>query len=262
MNLTSSSIFAPMLNLFPRKGTAGNKLDIITWNVYVGHKPSDVKTALTDMAKEYNPHIFALQEATNLGANRIRRTKGRPRTEWGNGRQDPNRAIHLPGYRTYHLPKDHPKGLYGEAADTALLIRNDVIIHGHQYNKMKEKWKGPDHGFIHEPRVYQTIWVSSAITGEVWKIGAGHWPFGSALQETINYVHDWFAKTIKGRPTVWVGDLNAMPHDFKSITDLSDVKVVGHRIDQAITRNVKMATAKDIGAHGSDHDAVLIHLEA
>lgn len=213
-------------------------LDIITWNVYQGHDPADVLATLREFATKYRPHVIALQEATNLG------------------------PIHVPGYTTYHEPAEHTTGrVQPENADAAMLVRDDVKVTRHGLMRMTMFWNGPDHGLPHRPRVYHRALLRTGHGGP-WKFGTGHWPFDAAQQETIRRIARWFRRTLPGRKTIWVGDLNAMPLSFREIIGIPGVRTAGHRIDRAIYRNCEVEATSLLGKHNSDHNAVLLRFRA
>lgn len=214
-----------------------NHLTLITWNVYQGHPRKAALATLRMFAHTYAPHVIVLQEATHLG------------------------PIEVPGYVVYHEPIEHTPGrVQPEDADAAMLVRADVKVTRPDLMRMKMFWKGPDHGLPHRPRVYHKALLSTG--GRPWKFATGHWPFGPALQETIQRVARWFRRTVPGRKTIFVGDLNAMPPDFPEITKIHGVHVAGHRIDQAIYRRCTLVSKHVLGSFGSDHDAVLFRFEA
>lgn len=212
-------------------------LTTLTWNVFEGHKPAEVERTLHTLAETYQPDVFCLQECSFQG------------------------DIKVPGYTTFKLPLNNPPGhVRGEDADTAVLVRNGIGVRHHHFVPMKVSWKGPDHGIPHEPRVYQRMLLK--VRGKTWKYSGGHWPFPPAKTETMRWVTRWLLLTLPGRPAAHVGDLNTTVAGLSRMLRRAKAHATGHRIDLAIYRNCHVKEVRTLGSFGSDHDAVLITLEA
>lgn len=217
--------------------TRPSGLTVLAWNVYQGHDPADVRQAVATMARTYRPHVIVLNEATNAG------------------------PFGVPDYAAYQLPKNTPPGrIQPEDADTAILVRVDVDVRRHRVYRMKISWTGPDHGLLHEPRVFQAVWVRTG--GRVWKLAGGHWPFGVAKDEAKRWTARWLRRTLRGRPVLFVGDLNESATGLTTTLRDARAKSVGHRIDRALYRNCHATSVRTLGEHGSDHHAVLYAFDA
>lgn len=209
-----------------------SSLKVLAWNVYQGHDPAAVHHEVAAMAHAHRPHLIVLNEATNCFPFKV------------------------PGYVSYQLPKNNPPGnIQPEDADTAILVRSDVVVRRHRVYPMHESWTGPDHGLPHEPRVFQALWIRTG--GKTWKVAGGHWPFGAAQDEAKQWTTNWIRRTMPRRPVLFVGDLNATAHDLTPVLRNARAKSVGHRIDRAIHRNCSAVSVRTLGEHGSDHEAVL-----
>lgn len=208
--------------------------DIITWNVYEGNKRDAVHAALNTMITDHNPHIIALQECTFQG------------------------PIQVPGYTTLHAELDHPRHrMRGEDADTAVLVRRDLIIHSHRFHRMREPFHGP-HGREHEGRRYWTLRVE--FEDIVWKIGAGHWPFGDKpVIETERFVTRFLTRTLPKRPVIFVGDLNKSRRDLQPLLKAANARSMGHGVDLALYRQCRVPGYTVLDHYKSDHCAVLFN---
>lgn len=215
-------------------------LCVISWNVFTGHKPADVRREVEGMIKDHDPDVIALMEATHL--------KGR---------------LDGLGYRVFQgSPKPKRRGNISGGAEIALLIRNNLRVTGNGILEMTTFWKGPKHGYPQDPRSYP--WVRLRRNGVVWKIGCAHTPFGHDAQvESKHRLVRWVKTSKPGRPVVLVLDANMrLPEFRKEIADPSGMKATGYRIDLIGYKNAELHRSQRLGLHGSDHNAMLYQLLA
>lgn len=201
-------------------------IKVLYWNVYIGNSPEETLRELSVLAKAHRPHIIGLGEATK--AYKI--------------------TDEIPGYRRIHLAPVRQRG--NENADSAVLVRHDVVITSKRIWRMRLSWFVPGRRVRHTPRVY--IVVRFKAEGRKWRVAVGHWPFGAAQEETKRKVRRWFR--LSTLPSAYVGDLNAREPELTRF--FRPLKNIGFGVDRAIYKRCR-ATAKNLGKHGSDHPAVL-----
>lgn len=107
----------------------GVQLDHLVWNVYVGQPRDYVRPRLRRLIRRHRPRVVSLQEAYGLGPMLAR-------------------LAEATGYHLIHGPNT------GEAADCALLIRDDRRLASHGRVRMRTRWTGPKHGRAKAPREY------------------------------------------------------------------------------------------------------------
>lgn len=206
-------------------------MKILYWNVYTGSKAGDVLRELRQMIDKHRPDIIGLGEADHL---------------WFAVRE-------IKGYRPFSI-----KASYRGEGDTVVLVRDDVDLKHWHWLKMTKWWVGPKHGLKQGPKRYWSGRIKDPKLGLV-RVSIGHWPFNYAREETEQRIVSWFARTIPGRKSVHVGDLNTHPDDMSKFVTRFKGRHVGEGIDRAMFKNMG-ATAHSLGRRGvSDHPAVLFH---
>lgn len=216
-----------------------SEFSAISWNVYTNHKVDDVRHQVQGMIIENDPDVIALYEAKHMHGH-----------------------LNGLGYNVFQLKsKTTHKGLRPATANVALLVKKDLTVRKTFTMRMKQVWKGPHLGAKQAPRVYR--WLKVDKNDVVWKIGGFHIPFGDAARkESFTHLRDWFNKTVKGRPTVALGDYNSGKSFVRdNVGKIVGAKVVGEGIDLATLKNCHLKRQKDLGHRGSDHPAILYILE-
>jgi len=217
-----------------------SRLVNLEWNVFTGHDPADVRETLIDLSRQHRPHVITVLEAV---------------------RQDLSR---FPGYQLLQeAPRPvGPAHLMHEEGETALLIRNDVKITHQRISPMTEPWTGPRNDWPHDPRRYRSAWLRLP-DGVLWKYQGAHWPTGgfggrndAAVTETVDFAEKWLRRTMPGRPTALVGDVNFTKGELGLIADSGRADHVGAGLDHALFRNCT-ATFVQLGQFRSDHNANL-----
>lgn len=210
-------------------------LRILSWNVYVGHEPHEVHAALKSMIEDHTPDLMVLTEATH---------------QWS--------SLEGLGYHVVHManPKTprHSR-LQQENADTAILVRRGIVLEKDWSMRLKETWRGPKHGLPHSPRVYQVVRIRKGV--QSWRVLGDHQPFGArAVAESVTRLKKWL--NVGTKPSIVIGDQNMRSPEFKKrVASALGSKVGGPRIDLTAYRNCDLLDVKDLGAHGSDHHALL-----
>lgn len=205
------------------------EISTLQWNVQNTHDPASVRRELKGMIGNHHPTVIALFEAYRL----VGKLDGL-------------------GYQVVHY---RPRG-NKERSDTALMVRNGVRYAGASALVMRLGWRGPKVGAHHPPRWYR--WLKIKVDGTVFKIGGFHLPFGKGPKtESVNAINGWFKSTIKGRPTIALGDMNIVAKVFRR--RITTAKVVGSGIDLAAYKNCVCVRSQELGRHGSDHQAILRH---
>lgn len=218
-------------------------LDLVAWNVYIGNKPEQVRTALKTLIKETNPDVIVLMEASRMFG-------------------------HLGGlgYKVTHgRPKPLKPGNQPAQGNIAILVRNDIPIKKRGLMKMTTFWLGPKHGWPQDPRVYR--WVKIKFNGKIWKIGGAHTPFGlKSRAESRNRLVRWFknaTRFVRNRPTILALDANMSLHDFREgIAQPGAALAAGDGIDLVGYKNAVLTLAKNLGRRISDHPAMYYRFRA
>lgn len=217
---------------------------IVTHNVRVGRRGSEVRANVRKLARRYRPHVITLQEA-------------RPYID---------DLRDLRGYKLFT-----PKGKSSEAGNCITLMREPSAA-GEYVKKalrLHTRWRGPKAGKEHPGRVFLAVsdglWtvVNVHRTRPDWSAGGKAFAeeFGALLASAESTEGVW----------VCVGDQNigTRPDDKRmkygpwQLARRIRAEVVttspGH-IDYAIARGAD-GKAKRLGHYGSDHAAVLIKLK-
>ena len=215
-------------------------LRALSWNVFTGHDPAEVRRTLTALCAEHRPHVIVVTEAAHQDLARF------------------------PGYRLMQetpLPAG-PDHLVHEEGDTALLIRADVAVRHHRVEAMTKAWIGPKNGWPHTPRRYRSAWLRTP-DGQTWKLQGAHWPTGGpggknvdAVTETTDHAARWLRRTMPGRPALIVGDLNLTHIQLVRTVIAARAREVGVGPDHALYRNCS-ADMLQLDKFGSDHHAYL-----
>lgn len=215
-------------------------LRALSWNVFTGHDPAEVRRTLIDLCNRYHPHVVVPMEAAHQDLARF------------------------PGYRTLQetpepMGRDH---LVHEFGDTALLIRDDVKIRHERVEEMSVPWVGPKNDWPHDPRRYRSAWLQLP-DGKVWKVQGAHWPTGGpdgrnaeAVAETIAHETQWLRRTMPGRPTALIGDLNLRQAQLLPVVLAGRAHQMGSGPDHALYRNCS-GHMDQLDMFGSDHHAYL-----
>lgn len=213
-------------------------LTVVAWNVKSGNPHAEA--ALAEMAKEFEPDLFALSEmyATH-----------------------PRSPFHGYPVRQEATPTDWfhvPVNEHGETA--ALLAPRMRLVHGHVV-AMKQTWVAPVHGKEHEPRRYQRmrLWQNGT-----WRASCEHWPTGGpsdphngpAVQEAVRRATAFLDAGLRS-PSFVVGDLNIGTQAVANL--FPRYHVAGNGPDNLIGRGCSV-TRKVLGNYDSDHAAVLYRL--
>lgn len=215
----------------PVKPSGTHELKVGSWNVYEGHSSDDVNKQLTSIFATEKPDVFCLQEAYNL-------------------------KINVPGYQVYHASgaAEH-KGYISEHPETAILVRNDVALKVKEPIEMKETWKGPKAGIMHDPRIHRYVTVNKG--GMNWRVANFHIPFGTdAVNESCAAAVAWLNQMGALGPAIAVGDWN-MDHATANtkIASHAGASVDGGGVDLAIYKTCIKVNGVNLGKHGSDdHD--------
>lgn len=122
----------------------GTLIRVLSWNVYVGQRPTRVRRRLRRLIRRHRPDVIALQEAYRCGPALAR----------------------LRGYRVVQGPN------VGEAADCALLIARRHKVTNTGMVRMRQRWA---HKRPKQPRVYPRARVRVA-PGVVVRVLSVHWP--------------------------------------------------------------------------------------
>lgn len=213
-------------------------LDVLAWNVYIGHRPEKVRGSLGGLLAAYQPEVAALMEASRL---------------YG----------HLTGlgYKVVQLkPRASQPGNQPETGNIAILVREDVQIVKRLTQRMREFWTGPKHGWPHDPRVNRSVKIR--VDGTVWKVKAGHGPFGDeAKAEFQRRLARWLTRAVT-RPTVLVLDANMSHSEFRTkVAGPGGAKTGGVGVDLIAYKNAALLSARNLGKNGSDHPAMLYRLK-
>lgn len=214
-------------------------LRVLAWNVYTGHKPAAVRRELADMIAARHPDAIVLTEATHQ-----------------------QRSLGALGYNVIHLPsRAVVKGNQPETADTAILVKPSVKILRHWAMHMTTFWKGPDHGWPHDPRVYQVVRIRKG--RQTWRILGDHQPFGrKPVAESVRRLRKWLAAALSV-PSIVIGDQNQRAPEFHDrVAADAGAHVGGARIDLAAFIGCELVSVEDLGFHGSDHRAQLYTFRA
>lgn len=209
-------------------------LKVLGWNVYVGHNPADVHRQLADMIAAHHPDVIVLTEAVHQ-----------------------QHSLASLGYNVVHLPsKAVRKGNQPETADTAILVKPSITLLGHWAMRMTTYWKGPDHGWPHDPRVYQVARIRKG--RQTWRLLGDHQPFGrKPVAESVRRLRAWLA-AVRGVPSIVIGDQNQRAPEFeKRVAPQPDAHVGGYRIDLAAFVGCELVSVVDLGFRNSDHRAQL-----
>lgn len=215
-------------------------MKILYWNVYVGHDTSEVRRELLGMVRQHNPEFVGLGEASRLY------------------------GMTLPGYRKYqrkpdpNQPGDNvaERSYNGDDADTAVFVRNDIELDYVGWMRMKLRWAGPKHGWLHKPKIYFIARLK--YRGKRRRVSIGHWPFGAAQDETKVRIRKWFLRGKAGVQSIHVGDLNTRADELTAFVKTFGGHQVGHGVDRALYKNCSIVNCKPLGKHGSDHEAILV----
>lgn len=224
-------------------------LRVVTFNVWVGQAPSQLRRNLIELANDTGrPHVIALQEAKRFGGT-------------------------IPGYC-----RIDSETFRREAKSNVLLVRNaDVTVHRyHEVAVQGPMWKGPKHGLEHPPRIFPGTTVE--VDDQRWDVLDVHrTPGGPTSSVKSNRRASWAAEDRDleswldsrwerhpERPALVVGDHNNRVFDRNklSISDLArrtecNLAVLG--IDGALFRNCTVKARKLDRLYGSDgHRPVVI----
>lgn len=217
-------------------------LSIVFWNIWVGHKVTHVREQIRDIHKHYNPEVFGLMEAAHMYGH-----------------------LEGLGYRVFQVRRKSRRGYVSEAANSAILVRNDVKVVRRWFLILKLVWKGPKLGKKHDPRWFPVVLVKHK--GRTWKTApACHLPFGEKQRaEADRALRRLLAWTVKGRPVVVAGDMQHGRHAIRARVSSHVVSawITGFGIDLAMGRNCVLEEVRNLGLRGSDaHPAVLVRVRA
>lgn len=217
------------------------ELSIVFWNIWVGHRITHVRAQLRAIRDLRNPEIIGLMEAAHM---------------YG----------HLGGlgYRVFQVRRKSRRGYVSEAANSAILVRNDVKVVRRWFLILKLVWKGPKLGKKHDPRWFPVVLVKHR--GRIWKTApACHLPFGSAQKaEADRALRTLLRRTLRGRPVVVAGDMQHGRHAMRArVAGPVGAWIRGFGIDLAMGRNCEVVEVENLGLRGSDvHPAVLVRVRA
>lgn len=216
-------------------------LSIVFWNIWVGHKAAHVRSQILEIRRLRNPEVIGLMEAAHMYGH-----------------------LEGLGYRVFQVRRKSRRGYVSEAANSAILVRDDVKVVRRWFLILKLVWKGPKLGKKHDPRWFPVVLVKHA--RRVWKTApACHLPFGSAQRaEADRGLRRLLKWTVKGRPVVVAGDMQHGKHAMDArVADQVGAWIVGFGIDLAMGRNCDVVKVESLGLRGSDvHPAVLVRVRA
>lgn len=218
------------------------ELAIVFWNIWVGHKVTHVREQIRDILKECNPEVIGLMEAAHMYGH-----------------------LEGLGYQVFQVRRKSRRGYVSEAANSAILVRNDVKVVRRWFLILKLVWIGPKLRKKHDPRQFPVVLVKHM--RRVWKTApACHLPFGqSPKAEADRALRRLLSRTVKGRPVVVAGDMQHGRHAIRArvSSHVADTWITGFGIDLAMGRNCDVTEVRNLGKRGSDaHPAVLVRVRA
>jgi hypothetical protein len=158
-------------------GVDGFDLRVLSWNVQVGRKRTEVREAVTRLVELTDAHLVLLQETY--------------------GYQTPLGKI--PGYVNHQTPA--VKGRT-ESGEVATLLRKDLPLLSTGIMRMRRDWIGPKHGLHHDGREYRRLRFELPNGYRVRSLnlhfptgGVDHRTNGPAVRESIARTERWVCPT-------------------------------------------------------------------
>lgn len=208
---------------------------VMIYNVKVDRRPEAVRKSLVNLLRE-EPDAAVLSEAYRMYGN-----------------------LAGLGYQVHHAK---PAEGRSEAADVAVLVRDDHKILRHNTARLTEDWRGPKAGIMHDPREYKGVGYED--DDWEWDLLGVHGPFGrDAVKESNRAMRCWLEPGVRldGRTKVIAGDLNLnIPQVALGITYGLTARTRGRAPDLFIAKGAAMGKPRNLGSEGSDHPAWIINL--
>lgn len=207
------------------------------WNVKAGRSwTAAILPELNDMLTAEKPDTVGLLEAYDA----------------------PDLRGMVPGYSyVYQALGFEPEtpGYVEEHSECVVLVRDGLEVKAREALEMETSWKGPKVGAMHDPRIIRRVTVAK--NGVNCRPIYGHGPFGStAVAEFDAAMVDQLDALGELGPVMALADWN---QDYATVTAKVGVpagaKVDGGGIDLAVYKSCTKIKGKNLGPHGSDHDA-------
>lgn len=146
-------------------------------------------------------------------------------------------------------------GYVEEHSGCVVLVRDGLEVKAREALEMETSWKGPKIGAMHDPRIIRRVTVEK--NGVACRPIYGHGPFGkTAVAEFDAAMVDQLDALGELGPVMALADWN---QDYATVTAKVGVpagaKVDGGGIDLAVYKSCTKIKGKNLGRHGSDHDA-------
>lgn len=146
-------------------------------------------------------------------------------------------------------------GYVEEHSGCVVLVRDGLEVKAREALEMETSWKGPKIGAMHDPRIIRRVTVEK--NGVACRPIYGHGPFGkTAVAEFDAAMVDQLDALGELGPVMALADWN---QDYATVTAKVGVpagaEVDGGGIDLAVYKSCTKIKGKNLGRHGSDHDA-------
>lgn len=164
----------------------------------------------------------------------------------------------VPGYSYVYQARGYEPATPGyveEHSGCVVLVRDGLEVKAREAIEMTTSWKGPVVGAMHDPRIIRRVTVEK--DGVDCRPIYGHGPFGKdAVAEFDAAMVGEIKELGELGPVMALADWN---QDNATVTAKvgtpAGAKVDGGGIDMAVYKSCTKITGKNLGPHGSDHDA-------
>lgn len=164
----------------------------------------------------------------------------------------------VPGYSYVYQALGYApatRGYVEEHSECVVLVRDGLEVKAREALEMKTSWKGPKVGALHDPRIIRRVTVEKS--GVACRPIYGHGPFGATAVAEFNTAMVGELQELGDLgPAMALADWN---QDYATVTtkvgNPAGAKVDGGGIDLAAYKSCTKIKGKNLGPHGSDHDA-------